>query len=186
MANAGYLLLGLAANGPTATGAVLFHGVTYGLAAFGALAVSAAIERDAGDDRFEKLAGLFRRSPFLALSLLVFMASLAGLPPLAGFVGKFTLFSAAVAESRTPAHNGLLWLVALAAGMSAVSLFYYLRALKRAIVSADPDVRGAFRITTFHRLAVGVPAILLVLLGLFPSLLLEPITAALHTLLGQR
>jgi NADH-quinone oxidoreductase subunit N len=178
VANTGYLLVALAANGSASAGAALFYVVVYGLATFGALAVTAAVERAAGDDSLTSFAGLVHRSPLQALALLVFLTSLAGIPPLAGFVGKFVMFSAAMADSTTQGTPGLTWLVGLAAIMSAISLYYYLMVLKQAFAreSADP---APVAMTLSHRMAVMVPAVLLVVLGLFPALLLSPLTRAL-------
>ncbi|MCX6874204.1 MAG: NADH-quinone oxidoreductase subunit N [Verrucomicrobia bacterium] len=185
VANTGYLLVALAANGTTSSGAALFYVVVYGLATFGALAVTAAVERDRGDDSLGSFAGLVQRSPLQAVALLVFLTSLAGLPPLAGFVGKFAMFSAAMAESTTHGIPGLTWLVGLAAIMSAISLYYYLMVLKQALVREAAD-SAALALPMSHRLAMTVPAVLLIALGLFPALLLSPLTAALAaTLRGQ-
>jgi NADH-quinone oxidoreductase subunit N len=181
IANTGYLLVGLAANGPKAAVSALFYVVVYGLATLGALAVTVAVERDRGDDRAESFAGLVYRSPFQAVCLLVFLASLAGIPPLAGFFGKFALFSNAVAESAAAAGKpSLVWLVGLAAILSAVSLYYYLTILKQAIVKSPPDgaVVGSGVLPATHALCVALPAALLVVLGLCPSLLLTPLARA--------
>lgn len=177
IANTGYLLTGLAAAGPKAAGSALFYVVVYGLATLGALAVTAAVERDRGDDRVGSFAGLVHRSPFQAVCLLVFLASLAGIPPLAGFFGKFAVFGNAVAESAAAGKPGLVWLVGLAAVMSAISLYYYLSVLKQAFV-LDGEGGMTCGMTNSHRLVVALPAVALVLLGLFPSLLLAPITRA--------
>lgn len=186
VANTGYLLVAMSANGGSSTGAALFYVVVYGLATFGALAVTAAVERDRGDDSRESFAGLVRRSPLQALALLVFLTSLAGIPPLAGFVGKFALFSAALAESSDGGTPGLTWLVALAAIMSAVSLYYYLIVLKQAFVteSSDGNDAAAAPISIVHGIAVALPALALVILGLYPALLLNPIAVAVANSLG--
>ena len=185
IANTGYLLVALAANGPKAAGSALFYVVVYGLATLGALAVTAAVERDRGDDRVSSFAGLIHRSPLQAVCLLVFLASLAGIPPLAGFIGKFALFGNAVSEATSAGKPGLIWLVGLAAILSAVSLYYYLSVLKQAFVNTAPELpdRETRGLPPSHALCVMLPAVLLVLLGLFPSLLLEPISRAVMAML---
>jgi NADH-quinone oxidoreductase subunit N len=185
IANAGYFLVGLAANGPKAVGSALFYVVVYGLATLGALAVTAAVERDRGDDRAGSFAGLVHRSPFQAVCLLVFLTSLAGIPPLAGFFGKFALFSNAVAESAAAGKPGLVWLVCLAAILSAVSLYYYLSILKQALVKTAPEdaVPEMLALPVSHMLCVALPAALLVILGLCPSLLLAPLARAVAEIL---
>jgi len=140
--------------------------------------VSAAVERERGDDSLGAFAGLVHRSPLQAVALLVFLTSLAGVPPLAGFAGKFVMFGAAMAESTTHGTPGLTWLVGLAAIMSAISLYYYLMVLKQAFVREAADAT-AVELSMSHRLALLIPAVLLVALGLFPALLLSPLTRAL-------
>jgi NADH-quinone oxidoreductase subunit N len=185
VANTGYLLVGVCANGISAAGAALFYVVVYGLATLGALAVTAAVERDRGNDSPTSFAGLVHRSPLQAVALLVFLASLAGIPPLAGFAGKFAMFSAALSASTHGGEPGLTWLVGLAAIMSAISLYYYLSILKQAFVKESTEAGEETSITVSHALAVGIPAVALVVLGLFPALLLEPITAAVIDSIGK-
>ena len=179
VANTGYLMVGICANGQSAAGAALFYVVVYGMATLGALAITVAVERDRGNDSPSAFAGLIHRSPLQAVALLIFMTSLAGIPPLAGFVGKFAIFSAAMAQTAKDGSSGLAWLVGLAAIMSAISLYYYLSVLKQAFVKDGPDVGIAeAAISPAHVLAIGLPAVILVVLGLFPALLLDPSTAA--------
>ncbi|MBC8128360.1 MAG: NADH-quinone oxidoreductase subunit N [Gloeobacteraceae cyanobacterium ES-bin-144] len=177
VANTGYLLVAVSANGKAAAGAALFYVVVYGLATLGALAVTAAVERDRDDDSPSAFAGLIHRSPWQAVALLIFLMSLAGIPPLAGFVGKFALFSSAMAQSTYVGNPGLTWLVGLAAIMSAISLYYYLSILKQAFV-VDGETTMLTTISAPHLIAIVMPAVALVVLGFFPALLLEPITAA--------
>lgn len=184
VANTGYLLVGLCANGSNAFGMSLFYVIVYGLATFGALAVTAAVERDRGTDDRHAFAGLIHRSPMQALCLLVFLASLAGIPPLAGFVGKFGVFSAALKDSAWDSAQGLVWLVALAAMMSAVSLYYYLRILKEAFVSESVDDIACELPPVGHRLAMLLPAAVLVVLGCFPAPLMQAVGRAVAAVLG--
>jgi NADH-quinone oxidoreductase subunit N len=182
IANAGYLLVAFAANGPKSAAAALFYVVVYGLATLGAVAVTAAVERDRGDDGISSFAGLIHRSPFQAVCLLVFLTSLAGIPPLAGFVGKFSLFTQALAEGG---GMGLAWLVGLGALLSAVSLYYYLTVLKQAFVAgeAERQTDATHRLSWSHVLCIGLPALVIVVLGLFPAQLAGPIERAVTALL---
>lgn len=184
VANTGYLLVALCANGRAATASALFFVTVYGLATLGALAVTAAVERDRGDDSRASFAGLVHRSPLQATALLVCLASLAGIPPLAGFTGKFAMFSQALAATRNASGlPGLTWLVALAAAMSAVSLYYYLLVAKAALVTPGANENHpATRLPVFHTLAVALPAAALVALGLFPSILLDKISSSISIL----
>lgn len=185
VANTGYLLVALAANGEKAAAAALFYVVVYALSTFGALAVTAGVERDRGSDGADAFSGLVHRSPLQAVALLVFLSSLAGIPPLAGFIGKFAMFSEALAVAGTPERAGLVWLVGLGAVLSAVSFYYYLKVLKQAFVREAPDL-APVALPWSHRLGVLVPAVLVVLLGLFPALLMAPVTEALRAVLLGR
>jgi NADH-quinone oxidoreductase subunit N len=138
VAHAGTMLIAIAAHTADSLSALLYYVITYALATIGVFAVISAVEQDAEEDAgpnsaqpdsLNALAGLSRRSPLLSAALAVFILSLAGIPPLAGFFGKFYLFVAALESAP------LLWLVSLAIAMSAVSLYYYLQVLKRAFVS---------------------------------------------------
>ena len=192
IANMGYILLGLLAGSPQAQAATLYYVVVYGLASTGALAVTAAIERSQGSDTLDAFRGLSDRAPGQAIALLICMTSLAGLPPLAGFMGKFAIFSATMASHPgtgvLPSHT---WLVVPAAIASAVSLYYYLRILKASFTPLTPQsspassiVRHALPIA--HTMAIGIPAFLLLILGLFPSLLLGAIDLAIGHPFSQR
>src|SRR5438067_1494861 len=127
VAHAGYTLLGLVAGGREGFSATLFYTTIYAFTLIGAFGVVGLVRRETGGDDFTHFAGLRRRSPWLAGCMAVFMLSLAGIPPLAGFFGKFYLFSAAL---HAAANYGLLWLVALALLGSLISFYYYLLVLK--------------------------------------------------------
>src|SRR3954451_15654783 len=127
VAHAGYTLLGLVAGGRDGFSATLFYTTICAFTLVGAFAVISLVRRETGGDDFAHFAGLSARSPWLAACMAVFMLSLAGLPPLAGFFGKFYLFSAALGAGR---NYGLLWLVALALIGSLISFYYYLMVLK--------------------------------------------------------
>ena len=120
--------------------ALLYYVITYALATIGAFGVLAALEEE-GVDQITDFAGLSRRAPALSFCMLIFLLSLAGIPPLAGFFGKFYIFSAALAAGE--GHLGLLWLVILAIAMSTVSLYYYLKVLKQIYVLDPVGRRGS-------------------------------------------
>jgi NADH-quinone oxidoreductase subunit N len=111
--------------------------------------------------------------------MLVFLLSLAGIPPLAGFFGKFYLFAAAATGGTS--GSGLLWLVAVAIAMSAVSLYYYLQVLKQIYVGPVTEGVPALRPGVSVQVGVVMLALGVLLLGCFPNLLIGPLTAALAT-----
>src|ERR1051325_1937839 len=119
IAHAGYMLLGVLAHGGQSLAALTYYVVTYGLTTLGAFGVVLVVQQREGSDRLSDFAGLSRRAPLVAFCMMIFMLSLAGIPPLAGFFGKFYVFAAAVGTD--PQNLGLLWLVVLAIAMSAVS-----------------------------------------------------------------
>jgi NADH-quinone oxidoreductase subunit N len=108
--------------------------------------------------------------------MMIFMLSLAGIPPLAGFFGKFFVFASVLGAG--PRALGPLWLVVLALAMSAVSLYYYLQVLKRIYGGEQgPSAQGqAFPVLT--QVVLVVLAIIVVLLGCAPGLLVGPLTNA--------
>ncbi len=170
IAHAGYMLLGIAAHTLASDQAVLLYALTYALTTVGAFAVVAIVERDAGSDRLDAFAGLSARSPLLAATLMVFLLSLAGIPPLVGFWVKFQMF-ASVLRSPLAASWGI-GMVILAIAGSAVSLYYYLQVLKRAWV-APAAVSSRLAIQPRELLLLLLIAITVILLGIFPGWLLQ-------------
>jgi NADH-quinone oxidoreductase subunit N len=173
IAHAGYMLLGIAAHTPQSGAAVLYYALTYALTTVGAFGVIAIVERSAGSDRLDAFAGLSRRNPLIAATMLIFLLSLAGIPPLVGFWAKFNLF-AAVLRAPSASYWGLpLVITALAA--SAVSLYYYLQVLKRVYVSKPPQNEHSqiapLRVSSIEVLILTVIALAVVLLGILPSAL---------------
>ena len=121
IAHAGYALVGLVAGGPAGVNSVLFYMLVYTVTNLGAFGFVIMLEsRGYAGETVADYAGLARRHPAAAFGMLLFMLSLGGIPPTAGFMGKLYLFAAAV-------NAGYVWLVVVAVVMSAVSLYYYLR-----------------------------------------------------------
>lgn len=168
IAHAGYMLLGIAANTPQSGAAVLYYALTYALTTIGAFGVIAIVERATESDNLDAFAGLSRRNPLLAGTMLVFLLSLAGIPPLVGFWAKFNLFSA-VLRAPSTSHWGLGF-VAAALAASAVSLYYYLQVLKRIYV-LKPTNDEPFEISPLELATLVLIALAVVALGLFPSAL---------------
>jgi len=179
VAHAGYTLLGLVAGSRDGFSATLFYTAVYAVTLVGAFGVIAVVRRETGGDDLKDFSGLAGRAPVLAGCMAVFMLSLAGIPPLAGFFGKFYLFSAAL---RAGGNYGLLWLVALALFGSFVSLYYYMIVLKAIFVdepsptvTASPDLSSP---DFLQRITVTVLAAAILLLGLMPDTLAARILAA--------
>ena len=180
VAHGGYTLLGIVAGGRDGFSSTLFYTSVYAVTLIGAFAVVGVVRRETGGDELQNFAGFATRSPFLATSMSIFLLSLAGLPPLAGFFGKFYLFSATF---RAGANHGLLWLVAVALFGSFVSLYYYLVVLK-AIFVDQPSDSGTRHPSLVIRhfivsATIAVLAATVLFLGLMPQTLAARIIAAL-------
>ena len=176
IAHAGYMLLIFLPNTQPSLAALLYYVVTYALATLGAFGVVAVVEKHAGDNRLSDFDGLSQQAPVLSACMMIFLLSLAGIPPLAGFFGKFYLF-ASVLQSPT-GYSGLLWLVILAIAMSAVSLYYYLRVLKRIYVAPAAREYSAIHVPALQQAVLLLLAAAVVLFGCAPQLLLRWILEA--------
>jgi NADH-quinone oxidoreductase subunit N len=176
IAHAGYMLLAIVAHTQQGLAALLYYVVTYALATLGAFVVIAVVEKQRGSDELSNFDGLGRQAPVLSFSLAIFILSLAGIPPLAGFFGKFYLFVTVLAS--TPKPVDLLWLVVLAIAMSAVSLYYYLRVLKRVYVTPPAAESADFHSPILSQVLALVLAAAVILLGCAPQLLLRWILEA--------
>ena len=177
IANAGYLLVGVVAFSAAGNTSVIFYILVYSLASLGAFGVVAVLTDTLGRDaEINDFNGCWKTTPGLAVAFLIFVLSLAGIPPLAGFLGKFYLFFAAIGAAPEAAswHDGFYWLVAFALIMSVVSLYYYLRVLKAFLVAPADD--GAAIAPSKIGWAAGVTlcvlALAVVALGLWPEPLL--------------
>ncbi|OLC13333.1 MAG: hypothetical protein AUH29_13540 [Candidatus Rokubacteria bacterium 13_1_40CM_69_27] len=163
IAHVGYMLVGLVAGGAPGAGAVLFYLLAYTFTTVGTFGVIALCER-AGQEAVEvrDYAGLGRRHPLLALTLGLFLLSLIGIPPLAGFVGKFYLFGSAV-------RAGYVWLAVIAVLNSAVAAYYYLRVIVYMYMQ-EPEAASASLAPSFAGgLALAIALIGIVLLGVMPA-----------------
>ena len=139
IAQAGYLLVGVAALSEQGIGAMLFYCVAYAAANLAAFAVVIVFSTSTGLTDISSFAGLSKRAPLCALALAIALLSLGGLPLMAGFMAKFYVFLFAV-------QAGLVWLVAIGVINSVVSLYYYLRVVGTVYVSeGDP---GQIRVAT--------------------------------------
>jgi NADH-quinone oxidoreductase subunit N len=178
IANAGYLLVGVVAFSAGGNTSVIFYILVYSLASLGAFGVVAVLTDTLGRDaEISDFNGCWTKTPGLAVAFLVFVLSLAGIPPLAGFLGKFYLFFAAIEAAPEAAswNDGFYWLVAFALIMSVVSLYYYLRVLKAFLVAPADDGAAIASVKTGWAAGVTlcVLALAVVALGLWPEPLLN-------------
>ena len=132
IAHAGYLLIGVIAGTPRGVAAMMIYLVVYAFMQMGAFAIVILMRRaDAAGDELKDLSGLYSRQPVAAVAMLIFMLSLGGIPPTAGFMGKLWLFSAAI-------ESHYVWLAVLGVVNSAISLYYYLRVVVYMFMKGEP------------------------------------------------
>jgi NADH-quinone oxidoreductase subunit N len=163
IAHAGYILVALTAGGPVGGAAALFYLLAYAWMNLGAFGVVLALGRHGEPhEEIDDYAGLGFRSPLLGAAMAIFMLSLTGIPPLAGFAGKLYIFTAAVSE-------GYLALAVIAVLNSVISTAYYMRVLVVMFMTAGTvEVVGAGR-RPYLFTAIVFSALVTVLLGVFPS-----------------
>jgi NADH-quinone oxidoreductase subunit N len=177
IAHVGYMLMGLVAGGVQGAGAVLFYLLAYTFTTVGAFGVIALCAR-AGEEAVEvgDYAGLARRHPVLAVTLALFLLSLIGIPPLAGFVAKFYLFGSAV-------RAGYIWLTVIAVLNSAVAAYYYLRVIVYMYMREPEGERMAVTPSFAGALALAIALVGIVLLGIAPAPFADLAQAAVAPLL---
>jgi len=165
IAHAGYILVGLVAGSPLGIEGALFYLITYAFMNIGAFMVVMMLEKEGEMDADgNRLRGLAKRQPVLALIMAIFMLSLAGVPPFAGFFAKFFVFSAAV-------QGGWSWLAAIAMLNSAIGAYYYLR-ITVAMYFGEPTAETVVEPRRSGPATVGmvIALVFTVLLGFFPML----------------
>ncbi len=168
ISHAGYVLLGFIAGNQTGyTGFViyLFIYTLMNLGVFGC--IIALRRRGIIGDRMEDLNGLMKKAPWLTVMMTIFLLSLGGIPPTAGFIGKFYLFAGLI-ETGNP---WLVRLAILAVLMSAVSLYYYLRFIRAMYIEAETETQPIIQSWPL-RIALVTAAVLVILIGIFPQRLI--------------
>lgn len=176
IAQAGYLLVGLAALSEQGIAALLFYTVAYGLANLLAFAVVIAFADASGSHEIADYDGLSRRSPLAALALAIALLSLGGLPLMAGFMAKFYVFLFA-------AQAGLVWLVAIGVLNGVIALYYYLRVVWHMYVAEKDAPAVTLSPRTGAAMALCVTGVFA--LGLYPEPLFVAATAAARALFGS-
>jgi len=161
VAHIGYMLVGFAAVSAVGVAMMLFYLVAYLFGNMGAFLVVEAVAQSEGSESIAAFRGLAQRSPVLALSMLLFLLSLGGIPFVAGFWAKLYVFWAA-------AEQGLYWLVLVGAVLTVVALFYYLLVAKRMYIDA-PETRAPVVVAPFLTLSIFLCVVGVVGMGLYPK-----------------
>ncbi len=171
IAQAGYLMVGLAVVGIASAADVigrstlLFFLASYALTNLGAFTAIIAISKRVDSDLIKDYAGMGRRAPLLALALTLCLISLIGMPPAAGFLAKFYIFSGAL-------QHDLLWLVIIAVINSVVSAYYYLRVVK-VMWTGEPASLTRVPSSVALRVALGLSCLGVLFLGIVPGLMMK-------------
>jgi NADH-quinone oxidoreductase subunit N len=179
IAHAGYVLVGMIAASPEGGAAVLYYLLTYAFTTLGAFAIVVALERrQLAGDLIADYRGLSNRSPALAAAMAVFLLSFTGVPPLAGFMGKFYIFSAAL-------RQGYTYLVVIAVINSVIAAFYYISVtvamyMEEGGVQPTPMTRKPALVA-----AIGLSAIATVLVGIYPAPYMTAAQNAFNSALGE-
>jgi len=161
VAHAGYALLGILAGGVDGVASVMNYLFIYAFMNIGAFAIVIAVRKEELSD----WEGLSKSNPFLAALMLVFMFSLTGIPPTAGFVGKFYLFKSAL-------NAGYMWLVVIAVLMSAVSAYFYLRVVMYMYMKEPKEAHLPMKSPALSA-AMAIAVVMVLLIGILPSALLD-------------
>ena len=180
IAHAGYVLVALVGGGETGISSALFYLLAYTFMNIGAFTVVIALGRKGQENtRLDDYSGLGNRSPLLAILMTVFLLSLAGFPPTAGFMGKFYVFSSAV-------KSGFVGLVIIGVLNSLISVYYYLRVV--VLMFMHPPKTETETETEKIHLAFGAALVLLIStwfvlqMGIFPQRLLSLAQASISSI----
>lgn len=173
IAQAGYIMVGMVAMNQYGLPSMAFYMFAYMFANMGAFAVVTMFEDTTGSCRIASYSGLSKTSPFIAATMTVFLLSLAGIPPLAGFLAKYYVFAAAIQSAgASPDYTWLYWLVGVALLTSVFALYYYAGVIKMMYFTKDESP---------YRIGMNSPVITVVviclvgviLFGLYPSPVLD-------------
>jgi NADH-quinone oxidoreductase subunit N len=168
IANAGYLLLGVAALTQAGAGAVLYYLSGYLFTVLAAFTVLCVAIRATDAEDISALAGLGKRSPFLAATMTLSFVSLAGIPPLAGFFGKFLLFKAAL-----EAGPGYYWLVGVAIVGVVISIYYYFGVIRAIYWEKEAADLSPIPVSWPLKASLGACIVGMLWLGIYPATLMQ-------------
>lgn len=165
VAQAGYILIGFAVATKLSVASALFYCLAHTVMAAGTFIIIAALVYVKIGENLEDYAGLWKRAPFMAFAMMIILLSLAGIPPLVGFWGKFWLFMSAV-------EAGMVWLAVIGVLNSALSLYYYFAVVKFMFFK-EPASHEKLEIPVSATVAVAIALLCVILFGLFPDAFME-------------
>ncbi len=174
ISNVGFIVLGFVAGTPDGYTAALYYTLIYILVALGSFGVILIASRKGFEaDHLDHYKGLYKRDPLLALAMMMLMFSTAGVPPFVGFWAKLRIFQALWETNH-------VWLVVIAAAMSVVGAFYYLRVIKLMYFDAPPEQYPPPQHSAGVRAVLGLNALAVLVLGVLPAPLLDLCSRLIH------
>ena len=171
VAHAGYVLIGILSMNTAGYMSAIFYVTALLIMKFTVFLVVVEVADDGRNMEVSHLAGLYRRSPLLAMALMVAIFSLAGIPPTIGFTGKFLVFIAAL-------EKGYFFLVLIAMINVVISLYYYLMILRAAYLMEPVEEQADIQLSTPNKVLAGVLVVVMVVVGIYPHHLIELTRAA--------
>lgn len=165
VAHAGYLLMGIVANNENGWSGIMFYATAYMFMQIGSFVIVGVIENNNQRMNISDYSGLRKNHPWLAALMAIFMFSLAGLPPFAGFPGKYMLFIAAV-------ESGYTWLTVVAVISTIISLYFYI-GLVLQMYFKDSENEFVVNDISSAKITLAISVIFVFLLGIFPNSLIE-------------
>jgi NADH-quinone oxidoreductase subunit N len=173
IAHAGYLLLGVAALSASGQSALMYYLAGYVFTVMAAFFVITLVMRHLATEDISGLAGLNQRSPLLAATLTIAMVSLAGIPPLAGFFGKFLLLKAVIEAAQTTGNHGYYCLTFTALAGVIISLYYYFGVIRAIYWSKDPADLSPIALSAPAKVSIWACLAGIFWIGLFPTTVLN-------------
>jgi len=170
VAQIGYMMIGAVAVDPWGASAISYYAMAYLFANMGAFVCVIAFADRTGSEEIADYAALSRRSPLLAGFFSLFLLSLAGIPPTAGFMAKYYVFAAAI-------QKGYLWLVLIGVATSVVALYYYATVIMKMYFPAE-QTEGGFPVARTLIIVLGVAALGVLIMGVFPGPFIDWVKAA--------
>jgi NADH-quinone oxidoreductase subunit N len=178
ISHAGYLLLGVAALNTNGQAAILYYLAGYLFTVLAAFAVIAIVMKNLDSEDISGLAGLGQRSPLLAATLTLAMVSLAGIPPLAGFFGKFLLLKSVLETAQATGNHGYYCLVFTALAGVVISLYYYFNVVKAIYWSREAKDLSPITLSAPAMVTAWICIVGIFWLGLFQNTVLNWALAA--------
>ena len=180
IANAGYLMMGIAAMSASGSTAILYYLYSYMFTVIAAFLIIILVMKHTGAEDIVHLAKLHERAPGLAGVMTLSMVSLAGIPPLAGFFGKFLLFEAVIEQASAQSSYYLLAAVAIVGVV--ISLYYYFGVIRTIYWGKQQMIPEDIQISPASNAALWVCSVVIIYLGIMPERLMQAATAAVESL----